>query len=63
MKNPNKPYWGKCQGCGATDWLDVGHQCAFCFAHMSPDERSIHMQHIRWGNAGRPEDTYNPWLT
>ncbi len=60
MKNPVEPYWGKCQGCGATDWLDVGHQCAFCFAHMSPDERSIHMQHIRWVNAGRPE-TDNPW--
>ena len=61
MKRPNEPYWGKCQACGTTDWLDVAHQCGFCFATMSPDERSIHMQYIRWVNAGRPADTDNPW--
>lgn len=60
MKRPNEPYWGKCKNCGGTDWLDVGHQCGFCFATMSPDERSNHMQYIRWVNAGRPE-TDNPW--
>jgi hypothetical protein len=61
VKDPIEPYRGKCQGCGLTDWLDVAHQCSFCFAHMSPAERSIHMQHIRWVNAGRPADTDNPW--
>lgn len=60
IKNPNKPYYGKCQGCGVTDWLDVGHQCAYCFATMDMEAQSVHMAHIRWVNAGRPE-TDNPW--
>jgi hypothetical protein len=30
---------------------------------MGVEERSTHMAHIRWVNAGRPEDTDNPWLT
>ena len=63
MKNPVEPYWGKCQGCGTTEYLDVGHLCPFCFACMGVEERSVHMQHIRWVNAGRPADTDNPWLT
>lgn len=61
MKDPLKPYVGDCHGCKRPDWLDVGHLCAFCFAHMGPQERSIHMQHIRWVNAGRPAETDNPW--
>jgi hypothetical protein len=61
VKDPLKPYVGKCQGCGLNDWLDVEHQCSFCFAHMGPEERSAHMQRIRWVNAGRPADTDNPW--
>ena len=63
MKNPVQPYTGKCEGCGARELLDVGHLCAFCFACMGPEERSTHMAYIRWVNAGRPEDTDNPWLT
>jgi hypothetical protein len=61
MKDPIKPYRGKCQGCGLNDWLDVGHLCVFCFAHMEPEARSTHIAHIRWVNAGRPADTDNPW--
>jgi hypothetical protein len=61
VKSPNKPYWGDCQGCKTRDWLDVGHLCAYCFAHMEPEARSTHIQHIMWVNAGRPADTDNPW--
>lgn len=61
MKNPNKPYLGICDGCKQRDWLDVGHLCVGCFAHMGPEERSTHMNYIRWVNAGRPADTDNPW--
>ena len=63
MKNPVEPYYGRCQGCNASELLDVGHLCAFCFACMGVEERSTHMAHIRWVNAGRPEDKDNPWLT
>lgn len=61
MKDPIKPYVGDCHGCNRRDWLDVGHLCCWCFALMDPIERSVHMQHIKWVNAGRPADTDNPW--
>lgn len=64
MKNPIKPYYGKCQGCNRDDLLDVGHTCTSCFALMDPIERIHHMRHVQWVNAGRPpEDTTDPWAT
>lgn len=60
MKNPNKPYKGKCQGCNKEEWLDVGHTCTICFALMHLEEKQHHMAYIRWVQAGRPESD-NPW--
>lgn len=61
MKNPTQPYRGTCEGCNRQEWLDVGHLCAACFGNMDVEERSVHMAHIRWVNAGRPGNTENPW--
>lgn len=63
VKNPTKPYYGYCQGCNRKEWLDVGHTCAACFAYMDHEQKSVHIAHIRWVNAGRPADTDNPWTT
>ena len=61
VKKPTEPYWGRCASCEHKDLVDVGHLCTYCFALMDPTERSVHMGHIRWGNAGRPGDTDDPW--
>lgn len=61
MKDPIKPYWGKCRACNRQDLLDVGHTCAMCFGLMDYQEQSAHIAHIKWIKAGRPVDTTDPW--
>jgi hypothetical protein len=61
VKDPIKPYLGECNTCTRRDWLDVGGVCTTCFALMDPIQRSAHLAHVSWVNAGRPVDTSDPW--